>query len=622
MSFEDELRNHLQNDTPPVPTPGLGPEAVMRIGDEKRKRNRFQAAVGGFVVAGAAVMAVAFLPNYGPQLTDVMETDFAAQDSTDESAETTVVEDDRGFIDAASDYFDGPQPTRIDIPTSTQEVAGMTWTVSNSDLGWARALEADATGFYALSTAPGTSWEDANEANGYRIQEAVYYSQDGIDWEVQLLPDDLYASDFGASNGVMYLVGTSAATSDPDGPIDAWIATSTDQGKTWDRKAVDLDAEKPTDLNEYLYGWTDAQLAIHNGTALAMFNTNYWIDAYALAPDEYQEEGFEIQQTETGIEVRDFSEVWALEMACSEAYDAYYSQAEAEGDGTVTTIAPAESTTTIAPVEPFLEEFFPPECMEMEERYESLYNSTDNVVYSATWDELGLPDLGPLNYSEVILVEDGNPTLLPENPFPGPIEYTQLASSDVGFLATTWGPRSGVEFGASTWLSTDGRNWSAVPTPADTYELVPYGSFNGTLIAQSYNEGGGQILALTDGQWRDLNVDAALGPVQEGFERWLNIGAAGPLGVWATVQSYEVVEYFEDEEYEGVYEEGQNYLDIAFTTDLVNWSTVSVQDLTGLDINDLWVNQILVGTDSVYMTMNGYDWEKNETYSISLVGRP
>ncbi len=590
MSIEDDLRQHFKSDQPTAPSTGLGPEAIMRIGQEHRKTSRIRSTAAGFVVVSAAVLVVLTLPNTGADRT----TDPVAIEAP---STTTILRGDAGPGDA---------PSRVAVETRVVESAGLTWTITEPTLGWARRMVADSTGFYALSTAPGTTWEDASEANGYRIPESLYYSADGINWTVRDLPDDQYVADFGASNGTLYLLGTSAATSDPAGPVETWLATSSDLGETWDRQTLPDDTHPaPVGLGDYVYGNTAASLAVHDSTALASVRTNYWVDVYQLAPAKYRDGNFDIRQTESGIDVFDLSGVQALERACDDAWYHY------------------ELDTPPADRVP---DFIPEACQNLE----GAWAEPTNIVFTATWEELGVADVGPLSYSDLYMSVDRGALVALESPFPETTESMQLSGDAAGFWATAWGTSdSSQDWTSSLWTSADGLSWTEV-TPSGTYEATPIGTFRDQLIAITYGEHGSTLLALQNGNWDEVNVDAALGPLPENSERWIGQGGAGAMGLWLTSQTTTYSNGAGDLETtttlnptDSYYEGGQTSFDLLFSEDLVHWSVIDLNDFMGSVATggNMWLNQIAVSDTAIYFTVNGYNQDSNETYAAAVVGR-
>ena len=589
MSLEDELRQHFKSDPGTLPT-GLGADAVMRIGEEQRRSSRIRSGAAGFVVVSAAVLAVLALPNIGG----------------DRSTDPSEIQAGPNTTLAPSGPVGSNPIDRTPIETRTVDAAELTWTISDPTLAWSRRLYADSSGFYALSTAPGTTWEDATEANGYRIPEAIYYSSDGVNWTVRELPNDQYAADFGASDGTIYLLGTAPATSDPNGPVDLWIDTSSDLGQTWSRQTMPMNAHTPPEgLNDYVWSDSSTSLAAKGGTVVASVSTTYWVDVYRLAPTEYQADGFDIRQTETGLDVYDMSAVRDLERACEDAWYHY---------------------ETDTPAEDRVDNFVPEACRVVEDAWQDPLN----LVYSATWAELGIGDIGPLSYSDIYVSENGSTPVKVDTPFSNSVQALQLSATSAGFHATVWGETltTNLEGWASAlWTSTDGRNWSLTPAPEGTYEVAPLGAIDGRLVATAYRDTGTQVVVLENGIWTSIDVNASLGPVPNGQDRWISQGGAGVAGVWLVVQT----STYPGEGLEPsttTIPESSEYqfepltMDLLFSEDLVNWKVIDLTELLGPEApsNDLWINQIVVSDASVYFTVSGYNAERNETYAASVVG--
>ena len=590
MSLEDELRQHFTSEPGTLPT-GLGPEAVMRIGEEHRKSSRIRSGAAGFVVVSAAVLAVLALPNIG----------------TDRSTDPSDIQAGPNTTLAPSGPVSSNPINRTPIETQTVDAAGLTWTISDPTLAWSRRLYADSSGFYALSTAPGTTWEDATEANGYRIPEAIYYSSDGITWTVRELPNDQYAADFGASDGTIYLLGTAPATSDPNGPVDIWIDTSSDLGQSWSRQTMPMSGHNPPEgLNDYVWSDTGTSLAAKGTTVIASVSTTYWVDVYRLAPEEYQVDGFDIRQTDTGMDIFDMSAIRDLERACEDAWYHY---------------------ETDTPAEDRVDNVVPEACRAVEEAWQDPLN----LVYSATWAELGIADIGPLSYSDLYVSDNGAAPVKIDTPFSSNVQGLQLSATSAGFHATVWGQTLTTNqegWASALWTSTDGRSWSQTPAPEGSYEVAPLGSIGGRLVATAYNDRGTQVVVLDNGTWTPINIDASLGPVPDGRDRWISQGGAGEGGVWLVAQTTTypaqgtepavTTTIPESGEYEGE----PLKLDLLFSEDLVNWTVIDLTELLGPDApsSDLWINEIVVSDEAVYFTVSGYNAERNETYAASVVG--
>lgn len=590
MSLEDELRQHFTSEPGSMPT-GLGPEAIMRIGEEHRKSSRIRSGAAGFVVVSAAVLAVLLIPNTGAERT--------TDPSEIQAGPNTTL--------APSGPVGSDPVNRIPIGTQTVDAAGLTWTISEPTLAWSRRIYADNTGFYALSTAPGTTWEDATEANGYRIPEAIYYSPDGVSWTVRELPEDQYVADFGASDGILYLLGTSPATSDPDGPVDVWLDRSSDLGQTWSRQTMPLSGHNPPKgLGDYVWSDTGTSLAAKGSTVIASVSTNYWIDVYRLAPQEYQTEGFDVRQTDTGLEVFDMSSVRDLERACDDEWYHY------------------EIDT---PAEDRVDNFVPEVCQQVE----GAWQEPLNLVYTATWEELGIGDFGPLSYSDLFVSDNGAAPVKMDTPFSNGMQGLQLSATSAGFHAMAWRPTQSAreESGSAFWISPDGRSWSQTPSPEGAYEVTPLGSIGNRLIATAYTDINSQVVVLENGIWTPVNIDAALGPVPDGHDRWISQGGAGAAGVWLVAQSTTFPAPGTEPAVtttvplNGEYAAEPLHLDLLFSADLINWTVIDLNELLGptASSSDLWINQIVVSDTTVYFTVNGYNPDTNETYAASVVGR-
>lgn len=584
MSIEEELQDHFSNEVD-LPASGLGPAAIMRVGEERKKRNRFQSTITGFAVAAVAVLAVLMIPG---QNTDGTLPDIAAP-AAPESANDATLDDgatsERGFIEEAADsFFGGPgEPTRVAVEARTVDIDGFTFSIGESDLGWAWPIMADSTGFYALSTAPGTTWDDANEANGWQVEQAVYYSEDGLSWSSNSLPADAGGQvAFAAANGTMYLVGTSAATAD-EAP-EAWIATSTDRGATWETTTMAIGAaEPPEGLGDYVYPQPITSITASGDTALAIIGMQYHIDVWGLAPREYRQGEYDIQQTADGLVVYDYADVYDAERACEDAWYHY------------------ELDTPEDERDPNYE---PDLCKDLQDMW-----SNRSVIYEATWDELDVPDLGELGSTELVVMAAGQDPIVIPSPFEDSLDYVELGSTGDGFFATGYGPvdRAIEPWGSTTWTSSDGMTWSEVPEFAGSYEARPLGSWNGQLLFQTWDDSGPQLYLQGDSERIAINTDDVFG--SSGSDAYLGSSGAGEMGLWLAIQGWDEDGY------------GESSMELAFTSDLENWSVFDVSELIGQgEFVELWVETMLVGADTVYFTVNGYNMEDDTTLRATVVG--
>lgn len=582
MSLEDELRQHFKTEQPTIPGEGLGPEAIMRIGQEHRRSSRIRSTAAGFVVVSAAVLAVLALPNLG--------TDRRVDPADIVAGPDSSLAPDQGVSTEG--------PTRATVETQVVDAGGLTWTISEPTLGWARRFVADDTGFYALSTAPGTTWDNAD---AYPIPEAIYYSTDGITWEVRDLPEGVYAADFGASNGILYLLGTAPATSDPAGPVDVWLDTSTDLGATWSRQTAPSPSRAaPVGLGDYVWSNMSTSLAVSDSTTIATVSTAYSVDVYGLAPAEYQTGEFDIRQVDSGLEVYDMRALHELERACEDAWYHY------------------ELDT---PTEDRQQNYTPEECKGVE----SAWNDPLNLVYSASWNELGIEDVGTLSYSDLFVSQNGGALVELESPFAADVQSLQLSATAAGFYATAWGPTpSGPDgWGSTLWTSPDGRSWDQAAAPGSAYEATPLGSFNNRLVALAYGESETRLVAFDNGAWTTIDFNAGLDPVADGSERWISQGGAGDGGVWLVAQTSALPDPATEASGNEYYEPGLTDLQLLFSDDLVNWSAIDIFEVLGdsVPVDDLWVNQIAVTNSSIYFSVNGYNPDTNESYLASVVGK-
>ena len=169
MDLEHELRRSLQRLGDGLDLPPAGVDAIVATA---RRRHRRRQVVGA--AATAAVVAVTAI------------------------GVTRLGDDgDGGEFRSASGSADAIAPEVADP---------LQWSVLDPDgeLGFARqTVVGDDGTIYALSTAPGATWEDTTS-----LAQVVWRSADGAEWTAQEQGGALAISALDESGGVLYAVGT------------------------------------------------------------------------------------------------------------------------------------------------------------------------------------------------------------------------------------------------------------------------------------------------------------------------------------------------------------------------------------------------------------------------------
>ena len=449
---------------------------------------------------------------------------------------------------------------------STDSVA-VSWQTTSGGLSWTQHMFESDGRFYALSTAPGVTYDDYN---GQGLAQAIYVSSDGLEWDANLIDDGFFASGFGIRDDALYVLGTSPASA----ALRAGkIGRSTDGGATWAYTDLPLITEAPTEFGRTQGSNTAAQLAVGDVGVLAVFNTMYYVDYWGAIPIEYHDRTKErwLEATDEGIILRDFSGRQDAELACEEAM-------AAEG-------YPEYAS----------EEDFPAECT-------GLRNGEDqgDIVYSVTWEELGLTNGNPTGTSELFYSADGIDFERIDSPFGVMSRFSAFEAIDGGFLVVEQDNQTGA---STVWTSTDGRAWTQLPGgPAISWITAVGAMPNGLAIVGDAYTGDRNLTVLSTTTDRGVTWTSIAVPRQEGSVEQYTSGAA--VGEFGAIVATSIWTYNPEAEYE----EGSLQTILYLTRDYQTWSVIDLGDV--IDAEQYEITNMAAAGDRIRFDV--FEWSLND----------
>jgi hypothetical protein len=372
--------------------------------------------------------------------------------------------------------------------------ADLEWYAVDGTLGFVNRIAGASDGsFYALSTAPGRNFD-------WPPTQAIYHTVDGEAWDFAILADDIGSSDMAVLGDTLYLIGTAPGFGGSGDAPAVVVSASSDAGVTWDQQSLPIEAQPPVGAGDV--GWTESSMhvAASSSGLVAVVQTNFWVDFRRLVPPEALGDGSDVQPTETGVNVIDYSLFEQLQRECDEA-GGFRDDLDVE---------------------------------EMPEPCRQLFTGDIEgaVVATFTWEELGLEGGQPV-FSEVFFSEDGETWEPVASPFRAGRTLASLHATSQGFIGTQWGDVGGHE----VWVSPDGRTWEAAEgLPAFDW-IVGAGTVGGRDVILG-SALGHAVAAWSDGfgAWQEVDVATAIDAPIAG-QTWMSAGAVGPLGVVAVLQS-------------------------------------------------------------------------------------
>ena len=372
--------------------------------------------------------------------------------------------------------------------------ADLEWYAVDGTVGFVNRIAAAGDGsFYALSTAPGRAFD-------WPPAQAIYHTVDGEAWDFAILADDIGSADMAVLGDTLYHIGTAPGFGGFGEPPGVVISASTDAGLSWSQTSLPLEAQPPVGGGDV--GWTETSMHVASSASglVAVVQTNFWIDFRQLVPVEALDDAYDVQPTETGVNVIDYSIYGQLEQEC-EAAGGFREDVAVE---------------------------------EMPEPCRQLFTGDVEaaVVATFTWQELGLEDGQPV-FSEVFFSEDGETWEPVDSPFDAGRTLASLHATSRGFIASQWGEVGGHR----VWVSPDGRTWESADDLPPFEWIVAAGTVGGRdVILGSAAARGVAVWSDGEGGWTEIDLATAVDAPVAG-QTWLSAGAVGPLGVVAVFQT-------------------------------------------------------------------------------------
>ena len=554
MDVLKRLGDYLSDRSGAGEAPEVSLESIVMRGEKHLRRQRWLSAAGGAAGMLVFVVIASFAFNTDQAPTDLADnaqpfTEAAApiRDSDAVEVTTTIAfaEEAAGSgryvpgIAFTEDLLvtDGTIPgfRMPDLAPSelAAEPLNVDWQSGQAGLTWAQVIESDGL-FYALSTAPGVTYEDYD---GGHLAQAVYVSSDGLEWTAHELGDG-FISDLAISNGTLYSLSTAPGTTES-----LRIGRSVDSGSSWQYTELPYTASAPEGLGRVQGRNTTSHLAAGPAGVVAMVNTMYYVDYWGVIPLEYHDRTKDRwpEPTAEGIVLRDFTANHEAELACDEAMRADgYPDYDSEED-------------------------LPEVCR-------NLWNEQEQgeIVYSVTWEELGV-SANPATDASLYYSSDGVSFERIDSPL-GSLGYlTAFEATGNGFVAIEQSHTTG---GWTLWSSSDGRTWTNQATlPATGWISAAGATPDGLVIVGDVpSREGGNIAVIstsTDGgqTWRSIS------PPEDGqvMERYTSAAAVGSFGtiVARTEWSHDETDEFG----------GRQTTTLYLTNDYQTWNTI---DLGGL----------------------------------------
>ncbi len=571
MDVQERLASHLEQQRLQLPPAGAGPHAIMQRGRRYRRNRQVAGALGMLAIVLAAVGGAVLLRANAP------EADIVAEESRNERI---------------ADEAPGTGAPLVGVAASGGPA--LNWASAPGVLGFTEDIfEADGM-FYALSTAPGVSWSDPGMQPP--LPKAIWTSGDGLAWEHTMLSEDLWSSsELGFRSGLLYLLGTAPSPGNAAGDgLETRVSISADGGRAWDSQILPSVATPPEGVGEVHWVSRQRELAAADPGVLVSVNTSYHLDYQQFIPPELRGNMVEAEPTATGIRVYDYSALADAEERCARAHELRAGGQATDADVEAACAVLESPDTTMA-------------------GDQGAYVDTREIVYEATWEELGLADFEP-RFAEMHLSRDGRAFEKVPWPFAASATVSDLVGAGDGFLALVRdlavledGPLQ-----AEVWRSADGVTWQQLPPIVAESHIQWVGLADDRIVAMGMGTDTADLFVLdaAGAQWSPIDLTALL-PAYEGFqENWVGGAEFGPSGAAVVISSFRgrlvtpPQPQAEGEEYSGEQVadgEVTNYL--LFTSDLTSWSVEAVNELA--DAHDGYVPALAVGEDRVLLRYVG-----------------
>ena len=388
---------------------------------------------------------------------------------------------------------DGKGVTRIGELASAEAVltlgtASYDWDVAPAALSWPTEQVTSEGVMYVLSTAPGVRWEQFPNGNP---PGAIYTSTDGVTWTGRGVVGD-WIDSIAASEGLLHAIGRVPGTE--DGSLVLQVGTSVDDGTTFTTTLLPF---RRVDS-----GAVEARILANGANVLALVTLTETIELMSLLPPEVQDMGGYPLLTSDRIGIFPAELIASADLACF------------SGDR--------------------VEWGRQPEC-------EAYFES--DATFVATWEELGLQGLAPLEDgagSEIHLGEETTrgAYLSAEGEAFQEVEFPLLpAWIDRAFNVgdTTVVSVSGMG-GARLMASDDLRTWQPIAEDVEAAWFMDIG-----MVSDEYVVVGGAVLGSkpvvyrTDdlfGEWTAVGVGDLLPTFDDPEEpMWVNSATVGAGGV-------------------------------------------------------------------------------------------
>ena len=272
MDLIERLDRHFADQASPGRSPDIG--AVLERGEQLRSRQRTMAVA----VPAAAILLV------GIGIAAVLQREAPQTDIADVVA-------DQGVLELAASELE--------------------WAASPATLGWSIDHTSDGELLYALSTAPGTRFEDFPDG---RVPQAIYTSADGSDWQVQGV-GDLRIGDIAAGDGLLYTIGT--APGSHAGSVTLELGVSHDGGATIETSTLSDDESHAVLIAPKVAVTDDGVLAL--ATSVGQHPGEIPAAAMDQVPPDLLEDGNAVITTPNGVAVVPPEVAAEVESVCASA---------------------------------------------------------------------------------------------------------------------------------------------------------------------------------------------------------------------------------------------------------------------------------------------------------------
>ena len=521
--LDRRLRSHLRSESARLPAPRGTAAAVTRA--RSRRRNRRA------MFASAAVVAVAAASSF------VLTTE-SAKEEVQTAAQRAVVDETLGFD----------------------------WTVTDNGLAFIQSSSGGDSGFYALSTAPGTKMEDF--PNGDAPRAMYRLTAEGTWAPIALEGDEPAVGPVSQRGGTLYALSTGSASSRHGRPTGS---ISTDGGESWSSVPLEAAAPPSTAVPWELHYQLDVESTAER--TMAIVNASVSVPYDALFPEltgEGNDGSLTIETTDEGVSL----------LRVPVAY--FEAQKRAQTEAPKSTVPPADGAGQQAdPQAPVGE-----------------------VVRTVTWAEMGITGPADLTTQTWAYVAEGADWVevtrpAPSNPSTG--QSAMLDATSDAFVLSVNEVTDDRSSGNFTYRSTDGQSWEPLQTPG-TGQILTIG--NALVQLGSSPDQMTTLQVSRDGvSWSPVDItdlDPSLADLTP--NGWIQ-GNSGPLGIALLVS-----------------DKDGTLRTMLFSTDLERWSITKLDDVMPEGTS---IGQVVVGTDRVVVSGHTDVGEPGSpTRSATMTGVP